>query len=309
MSPLRATSDAIGAELVPGRGTRRSRRKWRGAQAGRAARADGATSGTIGAELAPGRTTRRSCRKSRGAQAAKTAAAVLTALLLSGCTTDPDSLLLLPVDGGDLPAVDTAAVAQTLGDLARSLPDVRSATVLETAPGEGVQACRDDVAEGWVEDPVDAPVVALPGLGYTVVRSAPTAVPDVTLTMVCDLDADGNLVVADVLTATGTTQSVGNDYAVRAGSLLGRVDVGIPDQAVVAVQAFEDWSLLMPLDPDMAVLRLHALEGGSNETGYDVGTIHFLDADGTDVTAASVPIPDVVHGVPRNRGSSVNPRD
>ncbi len=235
--------------------------------------------------------------------------AVAVMALLTGCTTGQTSLLLLPADGGDLSPVSASVLQEAFGDLAGQLPDVRSATTLEEAPGDGAQACGTAVADGWTEQPMDAPVLALPGLGYTVVRSGATAVADVTLTFVCDLDADGRLLVADNLVSTGTTQSVGNDYVARLGTILGRVDVGIPEQAVIAVQTFDTWSLLVPLDPEMVILRLHALEGGSDTDGYDVGSIQFFDAEGVDVTTASIPIPDVVHGVPRNRGSSVNPRD
>ena len=42
-----------------------------------------------------------------------------------------------------------------------------------------------------------------------------------------------------------------------------------------------------------------------------MGTVTFLDADGTDVTPESPEIPDIIHGVPRDRdnGAEVQAED
>jgi hypothetical protein len=240
------------------------------------------------------------------ARSAPHRAALGTAALLLGvvvaCTGDAGpALLLLPADGGDLDPVSASLLVELLGPEAEDLGDVRAATTVQTVPQADPDSCQGD----WRGTPSDAPVVALAGVGYTRVRSGPLDAGG-SLVLVCDYDADGRLLVADDLRTTGTDQAVGNDYAVRAGSVLGRVDVGIPPDAAIALQRFDTWTLFTPLAPDMAVLRLHALEGGSQDEGYDIGTIRFFDAAGVDITAASVPIPDVIHGVPRIRGSGVD---
>lgn len=227
--------------------------------------------------------------------------AALLVVLLTACDSpvDDQRLLLLPTDGGDLPAVAEEDLARLPDHV--DLGDVRATALTDRVPDEADDACQAD----WAGPSTDSPVLELEGRGYTLVRSGPLE-SGRSMTLVCDYDPDGQLVVADDLHTTGTDQSTGNDYITRAGTVLGRVDVGIPPDAVRAVQTFDDWSLLMPLDREMAVLRLHALAGGTVEEGYDVGTVRFFTADGTDVTAESVPIPDVVHGVPRARGSSVD---
>jgi hypothetical protein len=228
--------------------------------------------------------------------------AAACALALPACTGgDEPALLLLPAGGGALAPVSDSVLAEAVGaDLAGELGDVRSATLVDAVPGAEPGSCDAD----WLAEPVDAPVLALPDVGFTLVRTGEVEAGG-ELTLVCDYAADGRLLVADDLRTTGTNRAVGNDYATRAGTIAGRVDVGVPDGAAIALQRFDGWALLVPLEPDVRVLRLHALEGGSAETGFDVGRLTFLDPDGRDVTAASIPIPEVIHGVPRGRGSAV----
>ncbi|CAN5344644.1 hypothetical protein BH23ACT9_BH23ACT9_19590 [soil metagenome] len=238
-------------------------------------------------------------------------AVAVALVLVAGCTGGGgEDLLLLPTLPSDLSPVSPAVLVDTVGAVvAAELPDVRSAVVIEEVPG-GDDSCGAEQQDRWAEAPIDSPVVAIPGVGYTRSRTAQADIDGVcaSLTVVCDFDADGVLVVADEMQSTGTDQAVGNDYVQRVGSIAGRVDVGIPAEAVVAFQRFPEWTLLIPLDPDLHVLRLHALRGGDPERGYTIGEVLFVDADGRDVTAASVPIPDIIHGVPRDRGSAV-PRD
>ncbi len=227
-------------------------------------------------------------------------------LALAGCGGGGPRLLLLPAGGGDLPAADAAAVADAVADPSGLPADVRTAAVVDAVPDDD-GSCGVDQQSRWLEVPVDSPVVELPGVGYTMTRTGPQEVDgdQIALTVVCDFDASGELLVADELTGTGTDQVVANDYVTRTGTAVGRVDIGIPTDAVTAVQAFEGWALFIPLPADLRTLRLHALEGGSEDEGFEIGTVSFHDADGVDITAEALPSPDVVHGVPRSRGSGV----
>lgn len=123
---------------------------------------------------------------------------------------------------------------------------------------------------------------------------------EASLTFVCDYDHDGTLVHTDGLTSTGTDRPAGNDYATRVGAVIGRVDIGVPEDAVEARYAIGGAEVVYPVE-GLRLLRLHGLSGGSVEEGFEMGEVTFLDADGTDVTPESVPIPDVIHGVPRDR--------
>jgi hypothetical protein len=231
------------------------------------------------------------------------AVALVALLVACDAAVGEPPLLLLPEDGGDLPAVSRPVLEDAVGeDLAARLPDVRSAALLTTGlPDAEPEDCRAD----WRAAPDEQPVLALPGVGYTQVRSGPLA-DGGRQVLVCDHGPDGRLLRADDLQLTGTDQPVGEDYAVRAGAVLGRVDVGVPEGAAVALRTFDTWTLLIPLDPQVRVLRLHALAGGDAAAGYDVGGLRFLDARGRDITPASAPVPDVVHGVPRDRGSGTH---
>lgn len=233
---------------------------------------------------------------------------LLLAGALAACTGGGGAdLLLLPTLPTDLSPVSESVLVDAVGaDLAGQLPDVRSAVVVDAVPGDD-GTCGTAVQDRWVDAPVDSPAVGVPDVGYSYTRTAPEVVEgeEVPLTVVCDLSWAGELLVEDELRTTGTDQPVGNDYATRAGARLGRVDVGVPDGAVVALQVFDEWTLLVPVVEGLDLLRLHALDGGSAEEGYDVGEVRFFDADGTDITPASAAVPDIIHGVPRDRGSGV----
>ncbi|MGI9018301.1 MAG: hypothetical protein ACR2HR_14560 [Euzebya sp.] len=214
-------------------------------------------------------------------------AALSLVVLASACTGSQPALLLL--------------APQAPGGT-----DPTTAEILEQVPG-GLGECGQHQADQWREPPRLSPVISIPE-GFTASLTGPsqrTGDESVPLTVVCDFDPQGRLLVADELRTTGTDQSVGNDYITRTGAIHGRVDVGVPDDAVTAVQTVAGRTVIVPLPQSLRTVRFHAISGGNDQSGYDIGQIRFLDAQGEDVTAASVPIPDVVHGVPRSRGSGV----
>lgn len=221
---------------------------------------------------------------------------MLPCVLLAGCTGQGPDLLLL--------------------DASTDARQVTEAQLVEELPA-GLGDCGQAQQERWSDEPTMSPVVRVDE-GYTVVLSGISDIDgadvdgadvdgaDADLVVVCDFNAAGDLLVVDELNSTGTSRSVGNDYIQRAGSIQGRVDVGIPSDAVRAEQQLGQRTVVIPLTADMRVVRFHAALGGGPDSGFDIGVVTFLDADGEDVTAESVPIPDIVHGVPRSRGSGVN---
>ncbi len=212
-------------------------------------------------------------------------AALAIGVLLAGCGADdaPD-VLLVPDDAAEV-------VAATTLD-----PD--------DAP-----ACGEGLA--WDDPPVTLHVVDTPWARTVTVQGVRE---DVGQVVVCDhapgADEDGTPVVTDPLANTGTSRAVGNDYVAQVGIILGRVDVGIPEGAVTATYVVGDTTVTYDVD-GLTTLRLHALDDDPGEDGFTMGTVTFLDADGTDLTPAVTELPDVIHGVPRDRdnGAEVERED
>ncbi|WP_108665574.1 hypothetical protein [Euzebya rosea] len=210
-----------------------------------------------------------------------TVAAALVVLGLAACTSAPERALApATADGYDTDETGFFAAVQTS-------PSV------DTDCGEDVE---------WDEPPVVDQVIAV-GFVQTVWMVGERGGNE--LVWVCDYlpeGEEGAPVTAEPLASTGTDQPVGNDYVERVGSVLGRVDVGIPEGAVTAEYAVGDYVVTYPLDGDVRFLRLHAREDSATEDApFTMGTVTFLDADGTDITPESVEIPDIIHGVPRDR--------
>lgn len=209
-------------------------------------------------------------------------AVLAVGLLLAGCGGTDPRLVLVPDDGG---RATTATV--------------------QLAPTDP-PACGD--ALSWDEPPTTLHLV---DTGYARTVTVQGFRADVEQLVVCDLaPGEEAATVTDPLTNTGTSRPVGNDYVAQVGIRLGRVDVGIPEGAVSATYTVGEWTVTYPLE-GLTVLRLHALEGGSDQEGWTMGSVTFLDADGVDVTPADVEIPDVIHGVPRDRdnGAEVERED
>ena len=211
---------------------------------------------------------------------------VLTAgVLLVGCGGDdaPD-VLLVPDDAAEVVATTTLDPTD--------------------APG-----CGQDL--GWDDPPVTLHVVATPWARTVTVQGVRE---DVEQLVVCDhapdAGAEGTAAVTDPLANTGTSRPVGNDYVAQVGIILGRVDVGIPEGAVTATYVVGDTTVTYDVD-GLTTLRLHALDDDPGEDGFTMGTVTFLDADGTDLTPAVTELPDVIHGVPRDRdnGAEVERED
>ena len=210
-----------------------------------------------------------------------TLAAGLLVLGLTACTSPPDRALA--------PATTAGYDTDAAGFLA----------AVETAPTDDT-TCGADVE--WDAPPVLDQRIAV---GWVQTDWMVGERGGIELVWVCDYlpeGKEGTPVTAEPLANTGTDQPVGNDYVERVGSVLGRVDVGIPEGAVTAEYAIADYVVTYPLDGDVRFLRLHALEDSATEDApFTMGTVTFLDADGTDITPESVEIPDIIHGVPRDR--------
>lgn len=197
------------------------------------------------------------------------------ALAVTGCGDDAPGQALLPRDGDDV-----------------------TAEILDELPA-GAAPCAAD--QGWEGDPEVVSIVSTPAAITVVATGEKGGNP---ITAICDYSDDGTLLTTDPLTSTGTDQPVGNDYIDRVGSVLGRVDVGIPEDAVTATYDLGEYTITFDDLEDLTLLRLHGLEGGNPEDGFQMGAIRFENADGGDVTVASIPLPTMVHGAPRQTDGS-----
>ncbi|WP_341250553.1 hypothetical protein [Euzebya pacifica] len=207
------------------------------------------------------------------------AAAGLLAAALTACSSPADRALApATTDGYDTDPSGFFAAVETS-------PTIES-------------SCGADVK--WDDPPVIDQVVAV-GYVQTVWMVGERGGNE--LVWVCDyLPEEEAPVTAEPLANTGTDQPVGNDYVQRVGNVLGRADIGVPEGAVTAEYAVGDYVVTYPLDGDVRFLRLHAAEDSTTEDQpFTMGTVTFLAADGTDVTPESPEIPDIIHGVPRDR--------